>query len=181
MNYDKLAKQKRIVAKEKKYNIFLLAMGLLFFLPCLWLTFYDLRVLFIGWVPLVLIVFSVKWIAENDRLLKQFSSIAENNAIHKTCEMTLDHPKITFLVKPATGSYKSLSKTFYAITLKDRRKRKYYYFLDECVTMSFSSAQLKRIRAEFWTELHVQCYLNTSIIRTVENDPRYFAKKIWNV
>lgn len=59
MYYDQLEKQKRIVAKEKKYNIFLLAMGLLFFLPCLWLTLYDLRVLLIAWIPLILIVFSV--------------------------------------------------------------------------------------------------------------------------
>lgn len=70
MYYDKLEKQKRIVAKEKKYNIFLLAMGLLFFLPCLWLTLYDLRVLLIAWMPLILIVFSVKWIAENNPPVK---------------------------------------------------------------------------------------------------------------
>lgn len=178
MYYDKLAEQKKHIVKEKKYNIFFLTMGLLFFLPCLWLVFYDLRVLLIAWPPLILIAFSVKWIAENNRLLKQFSSIVENNAINKTCEITLDRPKIAFMVKPGTSSRNSVSKTICAITFKVHRKQKYYYFFDECVTLSYSSAGFKRIQDNFSPELHIQCYENTSIIQTIENDLRFFTHQI---
>lgn len=174
MHYDKLEKQKRIVVKEKKSNIGFLTMGVLFFVPCLWLTFCDLRGLLIAWIPLVLILVSVKWIAENNRLLKQVSSLVKNHAIHKTCEITLDHPKIAFMMQPGTHSRNSVSKTVCAITFRDNSKKKYYYFFDECVTIRYTSAESKKIQDKFWQELHIQCYLNTTIIRTVENDPRYF-------
>lgn len=181
MYYDKLEKQKRIIVKERKYNIFFLTMGLLFFLPCLWMTFYDLRVLLIAWVPLALILGSIKWIAENNRLIEQFSCIVKNNAIRKTCEITLDCPKIAFRLEPGANTRGSASKTICAITFKDRRKRKFYYFFDESMTLSYSSAQFKRIQSEFRHELHIQCYENTSIVRTIENDPRFLHIKFGSI
>lgn len=181
MYYDKLARQSKIIQKERKINIFLLSCGVFFLIPFLWATICDLRGLLIVWLPCILILVAIKWITANNRLLKQFSGIVENNAINKTYEIMLDRPKIGFLVYPEIHSHNSPWKKYYGITIIDRRKHRYYYFFDESVTIEYNKVRIQRIRGEFCRELRIQCYENTSIIRTIDNDPRFWGIKFGSV
>lgn len=170
MYYDKLEMQKKYIMKERKVNIFLLSVGLFFLILFLWATICDLRGLFLSWMPVMFVLLVVKWIMGNNRLLKQFSSIVENNSINKTYEITLDSPKIVFRACPKIYTNVSSLREYYGITIIDDQK-KYYYFFDECVW--YDKASFKRIQEKLSQELHIQCYENTCIIRSIENDPRF--------
>lgn len=171
MHSNNLKQQRKIILRQRKINIFLLSFGVLFFSVCLYATFLNVLVIFILPIPLVIILLAVKDIAENNRLLKQFSNIWSNKPLNKTYPSKLYCPKIFFLTYPEVISHASSSPKYYGVTVTDSNKNKYYYFFEEC--MRYDKESISMIRKRFSCELDIQCYENTNIIKTIANDPHF--------
>lgn len=177
MYYDKIEKQKKHI--KKLYTdaigatIFFGAFSVLFIV--LLFISYDWRCLLLGSLFLIVSIICLSAVIERRKLLRQFSTILNNKAINKTYNVSLYRPKIKFLVR-GTG-YKGHTPTYYGITFIDANKNKYYYFFDEEIDSPLK-AELKQIEEKLWKELTLQCYENTSIVKTIENDP-YFIRIRW--
>ncbi len=75
----------------------------------------------------------------------------------------------------AVRAHVSLISTYYGITVTDQSKNKYYFFFDE--NPMLTKADIDEIRGKFNTEVRIQCYTNTSIIKTIENDSHFLRLK----
>lgn len=162
---DPFEQPKKHIRKERRSNIFLLSAGIFFLVLTSLAAFSDLRALIPALPAAALLLFAIRCIVKNDRLLKQIASIETI----KSNEVMLSRPKITFLACPRR-SYASIPQ-YYGMTVTDCRKNKYYYFFDECVT--YDKAYFQYIREKCARVISIQCYENTAIIRTIENDPRF--------
>lgn len=162
---DSFEQPKKQLRKEHRFNIFLLSAGCFFLSLTVWATFFDLRALILALPSAALLLFSIRHIVQNRRLLKQIANITSI----QTREILLSRPQIAFLASPRR-SYASIPQ-YYGITVTDCRKNKYYYFFDECVP--YDKAHVQHIREKCNGELRIQCYESSSIIRTIENDPRF--------
>lgn len=172
MYYDKLRNYRKIILKERKINIFLLIMESLPVPFILWGTLKDIRAILILLILLVLILLSVKQISNNNRLLNQFFTIEKNNALNKLYISLLYYPKVTFLKIPEINAYQSLYSEYYGMIISDDNKNQYYYFFEEPLT--YNKDSINKIIQKFNREIHIQCYENTTIIKTIENNP-YFV------
>ena len=118
--------------------------------------------------PIVLFAIFLK---RDNKLLKELTSIEDNKTINKTFEVTLDRPKINLMKKSVIRIHLSYIYECYAIVFSDNKKNKYYYFLDE--HRLFDNLKFKLFKEKFPRKFRVQCYKNTSIIRTIEKDPHF--------
>ena len=172
MYYDKLRNYRKIILKDRKINIGLLIFELLAFLAILLATLKDIRGIFILFILLILIMFSIKFISDNNRLLNQILSIEKNKTLNKTSQSMVYYPKVAFLRVPKVEPHPSLSPEYYGIRILDGNKNKYYYFFEE--PLRHDKDSIDKILKKFNGEIHIQCYENTSIIKTIENNP-YFV------
>ena len=131
----------------------------------------DFRTSFILLILLILILLSIKWITDNNRLLKQFVSIEENKTLNKTSEYILHCPKVAFLRVPEVRPHPSPSPEYYGITLSNGDKNKYYCFFEE--PLRHDKDSINKITKKFNGELSIQCYENTFIIKTIEKAPNF--------
>ncbi len=167
MYYDKLKNQKKIISKEMKMNIVILICGLFFFILILTAGFESASAFLFLPLPLILISLSIKWITVTGDLLKQFSSIEENGTLNKTYTLKLCNPKVRFIRFPDT-SRSSFSPPYCGISLDDGKHRYYYYF-DEI--LKYEKNSFNEITKKFDKNIVIQCYHDTFIIKTIENDP----------
>lgn len=65
----------------------------------------------------------------------------------------------------------SMSEEYYGIKLTDANKNKYYYFFDEI--LSYDRDSINAIIGKFNREISIQCYENTSIIKTIDKSPHF--------
>ena len=170
MCYDQLEKLKRIIARDRNINIFVLIFLLVFLFACLYAVFLNAFVALVALPLLVMILFMITCITENNRLLRQFSDIVRNKALNKTYSVKLHNPKIKFLAYPEVKTRSSLLVQYYGLTMKDGNK-KYYYFFEEC--MWYDKTAVDNIYQKTARELSVQCYENTTIVKTIENDAHF--------
>ena len=168
MYYDKLKNQKKIISKEMKMNIVVLICGLFFFILILAVGFASANAFLFLPFPLILISLSIKWITVTGGLLKQFSSIEENGTLNKTYALNLCCPKVRFIRFPDSSRYSSFSSPYYGISLDDG-KHKYYYYFDEI--LRYEKNSFNEITKKFDKNIVIQCYHDTFIIKTIENDP----------
>ena len=113
---------------------------------------------------------------KNNRLLRQFATIIESNTESLTYEVALHHPKVTPLLvgeSRGLGSGSSVRMNYYGVEFKAPDKKKYYYFLGECRTYDKTAGD--KIKSKFDCDLTLQCYQNSTVVRTIENDP-YFLR-----
>ena len=171
MYYDKLRDYKKIILKDRKINIFLLVMESLPVPFIAWAMLKAFHAIFILLVLLLLILLSIKWLTDNNHLLKQLAGIEKNNALNKTSQHILHYPKIAFLRVPKFEPHPSLSPEYYGIRILDGNKNKYYYFFEE--PLRHDKDSINKIIKKFNRELSIQCYENTFIIKTIEKVP-YF-------
>ena len=172
MYYDKLRNYRKIILKDRKINIALLIFELLAFLAILLATLKDIHGIFILFILLIPIILSIKCIADNNRLLNQFFNIEKNNVLNKTHQSMLYYPKVIFLRVPEVRRQPTLSPEYYGIRILDGNKNKYYYFFEE--PLKYDKDSIDKIFKKFNGKIHMQCYENTSIVKTIENNP-YFV------
>ena len=169
MCYDKLREYSKFLVKERKIEIFFLIMESFFFSLFLWAILIEIHAIITLWLLafLLLILFSVKGLISNRRLQNELLSIEKNNALNKTYRLSFLPSKVVLLQVPKIRHYRPPSG-YYGIKVIDGHKNKYYYFFEE--PLRYDSDSINRVREKFKQELHIQCYENTSIIKTVEND-----------
>ncbi len=115
----------------------------------------------------VLLLFSIRY---NISVLRQLKKIRGN----ATYDISLYRPKFTYLKRAVQRTRHTSNVFYYGIVFHGEKKRKYYYLFDvEICNMTKDEA--KRIEEKLWRELRIQCYENTSIVKTIENDP-YFMR-----
>lgn len=170
MNYKKLKEQSKIILKDRKINIGLLIMWLLgfFVILCGTLKTKNIYGSFVLLILFLLILFFIKCIKSNNLLLNQILSIEKNNALNKTYQAELYYPKVIIQKIPEIRSHVSLSPTYYAIKIVDN-KNKYYYFLEE--PLHHDNRSIDNIIKKFKKKIHIECYENTSIVKTIEGNP----------
>ena len=123
-----------------------------------------------GIVFFVLFIFSFSNIIENNNLSEQLSYICDNQALNKTYEKQIHCRKI----KLYTRYFTKRSSYVFGIVLIDESKNKYYYFFDEKI-MSIYNINYKSLKNKFCKDIDLLCFKNTSIIKTMENNP-YFLQ-----
>ena len=167
MYYDKLVELKRPLIKSRRTDVIMIAMCLLCALP-----FLVISVVFQAWGGLWAVAFFcglsalfVPNLRKCNCLLRQFDCIR----INKTYEVRLYRPKFVYLTRPR-GKY-----TYYVYGIKfyGADKSKYYYFFDEELT-DLHGDRHRMVQETLWRELYIQCYENTSIVKTINNDPYFF-------
>ncbi len=173
MYYNKLEQQRKIISKEKRRKIVLLCLELVFFAIFVWGAF---RAVFIALFALLFLIFllrSIKSIVSMNRLLKDFQSIAENKLLNKTCSIKLSYPKITLLQHQQFPSRLlcCIDYYFFGLVIIDQSKNKYYYFFDN--TLLYNKKAIDEIKSRFSRELVIECYANTSIVKSIEKDPLF--------
>ena len=122
MYYNQLEKQKRIITRDKRINIFILIFLLILLFACLYATFSNALAALMVLPLLAIIVCIIKCIVENNRLLRQFFDILRNKALNKTYSVKLHSPKIKFLTYPEVKTRSSLLVQYYGLTMKDGNK-----------------------------------------------------------
>ena len=167
MYYDKLRKYRKIILKDRKINIFLLIIESLPVPFLAWAMLEDFGSIFILLILIMLILLSIKWIAANNRLLNQLSSIEKNDTLNRTSQFILHCPKITLLRVPEARPFPSLSPDYYGLMLSDGSKNKYYYFFEE--PLHHNKDSIDKIIGKFKRKISVQCYEDTFIVKTIEN------------
>ncbi len=84
MYYDKLDKYKKFILRDRKFAILVIILSSYILCISIWAAFYSVIGTVISLIPLAVILFGIRWIIDNNRLLKQLSSIQTNQAINKT-------------------------------------------------------------------------------------------------
>ena len=176
MSYDKLKHNQEYVRTERLSALCISFLCLFFVGVLLWLGFFKLKPLALLIVPLILTLgfLSLHATMKNHRLLKQLHYLSTQKTILKTYDATLYRPKVRFMVEnrfSPSGKYRPCY--LYGIQIVSPDKRKYYYFFDELLHNDKST--IEKIEEKLYREFHCQCYENTSIIKTFEDDP-YFLK-----
>ena len=101
---------------------------------------------------------------------RQYASIQNS---HKTYDVKLKSPRVEFLL--VSKGRHSFSRLLLGVVLINANKDRYFYILPENVLLNweeFVSAQNK-IKERCNREICIQCYENTTIIRSVENDVHF--------
>lgn len=170
MYYNKIQEYKKPLLKLRRSNkVFSISLFVMLIICVLisivagWRAFVASSVLLIP-----LLIFCLYDLKKYNLILYQLSSIWENQTINKVYEIKLSHPKIQFLTRPL-GRYSSY---YFGVILIDEQKNKYYYFFDEEVS-SLEKYDLYNLKQKFCRELSIQCYENTTIIKTIEKNPRF--------
>jgi hypothetical protein len=91
-----------------------------------------------------------------------------------TYDVSLYRPKITYLTRSVRRTKYTSDIFCYGVVFHGANKRKYYYLFDVEIR-NMTKDEAKRIEEKIWKELNIQCYENTSIVKTIENDP-YFMR-----
>lgn len=167
MCYDKLEKQKALIKKERKLNVLLLVIGLLIFVFFSWAAILDVRAIFLLLFPIACICLAIKDMVEVKRVVTQFSSIVKQQSLNKTHTVELHSPKLAFRRYPEFRAHPPLTQDIYAITLTDQSRKKYYYFLESPMRYD-DKVGIEKLRQTFSDDVRIQCYENTTIIKTVE-------------
>lgn len=107
---------------------------------------------------------------KHNKILKQITKIESNH----TYEVKIYRPKIRHMTHTEIRSKYRSNIYYYGITFSDESKKKYYFFFN-FEMLNLSKIEIKKIEEKLWRELTLQCYENTSIIKTIENDP-YFLR-----
>lgn len=175
MNYNKLDKYKKFIIRDRKFTVLLIVLGAYFLCISLWAAFYSLIGLVIALIPLSIILFAVRWLIEDNRLLKQLLSIEANQVLNKTYVVNLQNPETRFMQNMVIRKYTPVIRTYYGVTVTDKRKNKYYYFFDENTVLSKSD--INAIRKKLNNNIQIQCYENTSVIKTFENNKWFLSLK----
>ena len=172
MCYNDLEKIKKSIIKRRRLGKFIvgyeLFMSLLLFTTGI--IGGSLLITVIGVVLFILFVFSFNGITEDNHLLQQLSSICSNQMLNKTYEKRIKCSTI----KLYTRHFSKTSSYVFGVVLTDENKNKYYYFFDEKI-MSYYDIDHKALKNKFHRELDIKCFENTSIIKTIENNP-YFLQ-----
>ena len=169
MYYNKIQEYKKPLLKLRRTCI---VFSIVFFV--IWIIFVLFSIV-AGWrafvvssiwlIPLLIYLYGAK---KYNLILYQLSSIWKNQTINKVYEIKLSHPKIQFMTRPL-GKYSSY---YFGVILIDEQKNKYYYFFDEEVSL-LEKYDLYNLKQKFCRELSIQCYENTTIIKTIDKNPRF--------
>lgn len=174
MNYNKLEAYKKPLLKSRRASriwsiLFLAFAG---FWGVLGLVFGEPKVILAMVIFLIPVIFFWLSIRADERVLAQLDRIQKNQTLNKTYEKRLYRPNFQYMTRSA-GKYGGY---LYGIYFLDENKNKYYYFLNaEMYYSRFGFGEThKQLQEKFYRELYVQCYENTTIIKTIENDS-YFV------
>lgn len=173
MRYDRFEREIRYNKKERAFNAFFLSFFTLFFGLCVWATFRNIRMIFADLVVLVLIFFYLCPLIGNIRLLKQLDLLVKNDEGKGIYEVPLYRPKISLLIHTEFFGRRIQMRRYYGVKITDDKKNVYYYFTGEL--RNLDKAETDKIQDKFYRDINIQCYQNTTIVRTVENDP-YFLR-----
>lgn len=163
-------KEIQLIRREIRKDIMLLVFaGLVFALfvaaaimqPLLWLI-----VVF----PIGLFIFDFFDLRKYQALHRQYASI-QNTLLTDT--VTLKDPKVELLFA-SVGRY-SFSKTLIGVVLTGEDQKQYAYVLREPVLLSGEkmACTISGIEKRFSGEFCVQCYQNTTVIRSLEKNTRF--------
>ena len=165
---DLFLRHKKYILRNRKIAVFTLIIGLVFMVLLLWASFKNPSTIWITLIPLAVILIATICIATTNRLLKQFSKIQ----ISQISEIKISHPKIDFLTTPElTPIAHNVRQKYYGIKIIGEQK--FYYLFGECY--KYTADDLKKIHIKFNSEISIQYYEGTTIIKTIQNDP-YFVK-----
>jgi hypothetical protein len=137
MCYNKLEEYRQEILRDTKYILLVISLCSFFLVVCIWAAFYSLIIgLAIGCIPLCVILLSLGWIKENNKLNYQISCICKAQCINKLQVIQLVDPKVSFKQKLVFRFHTSFNPhTFYGIKIVDGNK-KYYYFFEQNVTLT---------------------------------------------
>jgi len=163
-------KEIQLIRREIKKDIMLLVFaGFVFALfvaaaimqPLLWL---------IVAFPIGLFIFDFFDLRKYQALHRQYASI-QNTLLTDT--VTLKDPKVELLFA-STGHY-SFSKTLIGLVLVGEGRKQYAYVLREPALLYSDNVArtVSGIEKMFAGEIHVQCYQNTTVIRSLEKNTRF--------
>ena len=165
---DHFERHKKYILRNRKIAVFTLITALIFLALFLWASFKKPSTIWITLIPLSVILIATICIATTNRLLKQFSKIQ----ISQISEIKISHPKIDFLTTPElTPIAHNVRQKYYGIKIIGEQK--FYYLFGECY--KYTADDLKKIHIKFNSEISIQYYEGTTIIKTIQNDP-YFVK-----
>ena len=112
---------------------------------------------------------------KHQSLYKQYASIQNTQKFY---DVNLKNPKVKFLL--VSQGRHSFSRSLLGIALIDENKNCYYYLLPETVLLDRENLILaqNKIKEKFNREICIQCYENTTIIRSVENDVHFLRFRL---
>ena len=173
LNSNRLEFAKKNIERKRKGAIGWCCVWL--FLSFLWFVFGMLSgkiiTRLIALLPITICFFEYKCVRKKDDLLKQISNLK----FRRCYEVKLTSPRIAFM-NLGGGKYTPSS---YGIMLFDKAGKTYYYFFDDI--LFFDTVSVKTIHKKFSKGLTLQCYENTEIVSSVENDPFYICVKNGNL
>ena len=168
---DHFGRHKKYILRNRKIAVFTLIIGLIFLVLILWASFKKPNTIWITLIPLAVILIASICIATTNRLLKQFSKIQ----ISQISEIKISHPKINFLTTPElTPIAHNVRQKYYGIKIIGEQK--FYYLFGECY--KYTADDLKKIHIKFNSEISIQYYEGTTIIKTIQNDPYFMKLKV---
>lgn len=175
MCYNKLKEYSKIILKIRKFHTVILAIETVFAAIFLALTFLEIRLVPVLIFFIVSMIFSIKAIRKYDLLFSELLRIEKNNAINRTYPLEIFYPKITLLTVPEIKTVATPPTYCFGIQLTDSDKNKYYYFFEELAF--FNKVNTKTLYGKFDGKIGVRCFENTSIVKTIENDPHFIHIK----
>lgn len=176
MCYNKLEEYRQEILRDTKYILLVISLCSFFLVVCIWAAFYSLIIgLAIGCIPLCVILLSLGWIKENNKLNYQISCICKAQCINKLQVIQLVDPKVSFKQKLVFRFHTSFNPhTFYGIKIVDGNK-KYYYFFEQNVTLTDDN--VRAIKEKITGGVCIRCYSDTCIIKKFGNDGSFFRVK----
>lgn len=177
MNYNKIDKYKKYIIHEKRWNVFFVIFGAFLTALILWGAFSTPKAIVVAVFTLPPAILGITGIIKSNRILNELANIEKYQVINQTNEIKLSSPKVVFLTKIVYHGRWYQPPEYYGIKIIDGQKNKYYYFFDDY--FKYDKFAINMVRAKFTDNLCIQCYQNTSIIRTIENDPRFINQLIW--
>ena len=128
MYYNKIDKYKEYIIREKRWNIFLVILGVFLTALIIWGAFSSPKAIVIAVLTLLPAFLGILGIIKNNRLLNVLSSIDKHQVISQTYEIKLSSPKVVFLTQTEYHGRRYYHPKYYGIKIIDDQKNKYYYF-----------------------------------------------------
>ena len=160
------------MADLKNSRNLLLGLALFFILlTVLFIVWFKASLIFIIVILLTCAVYCVCRVIKANKLLKQLASIRSN----ETYDVLLEYPTVkykTYGTDYGAFTHRPQKIMIDRIYLTDTDGKTYCYFLNHDIVYNDITAE--QLKEKLARSLTVSCYKNSTIIRSIENDPYFF-------
>ena len=166
---NRLVLAKQNVMKERKSTLRMIY--LLLSMVCLWLVlgivFLEINALILAFLWAIPCFFEYRTLKKKDALLLQLSNLSTR----RSYDVKISCAKIAMM----NFTTRSKRPTSFGIKILDTKGKEYYYFFDG--NLFYDLISIRKIREKISEEIILQCYENSVIVKSIENDPNYIYVK----